>query len=376
MRTFDCACGNKLYFENSACLRCGGELGYLPDRRMIARIAPDEGDLWRAETPVGDAGQYRKCSNYAVHSACNWMVPAGEASPFCHACRLNRVIPDLSLAENLRLWYRIEQAKRRLIYTLDMLALPVFGKSVDPEYGLAFEFLRDPLGNNDEFLNQIAESQRILTGHRRGVITINLAEADPGVRERMRERMQEAYRTLLGHFRHEIGHYYWDILVRDSQYLDRVRSVFGDERRDYNEALNAYYANGPLENWADSHISAYASAHPWEDWAESWAHYLHMADTMETAHDLGLSVRGRVAQAMRPGNPDRLAAILENWAELTDALNMLNRSMGLPDAYPFAIAPPATEKLRLIDEIIASSAEEGRPVPPPIRNGAAPKAPA
>lgn len=356
MRTFDCACGNKLYFENSACLKCGGELGYLPDRRVLARLRPSSGDnLWTAETAAGDAGLYRKCSNYTTHNVCNWMVPASEPAPFCHACRLNRVIPDLSSEENSRLWFRIEQAKRRLIYTLDMLGLPVFDKSIDEARGLAFDFLKDDLSAEGCIADHADESPSILTGHGRGVITINLCEADPQARERMREKLGEDYRTLLGHFRHETGHYYWDLLVRDTEYLEKTRSVFGDERQNYDEVLELYYASGPRADWPDRHITAYASAHPWEDWAETWAHYLHMADTLETAHEMGLSLGGRRLHPIQPGNPAGLVTVLENWVELTDALNMLNRSMGLPDAYPFAIGPKTMGKLQLIDEIIANA---------------------
>jgi hypothetical protein len=376
MRTFDCACGNKLYFENTVCLKCTGELGYLPDCSDLARLRPSGDDLWSAETAARDVGLYRKCANYAVHNVCNWMIPAAESSPLCHACRLNRVIPDLSSEENRSLWYRIEQAKRRLVYTLDMLGLPVFDKSIDVERGLAFEFLRDPVSDTDEFFNLVGESQRILTGHKRGVITINVAEADPGARERMREQMREAYRTLLGHFRHETGHYYWELLVLDSPWLEKVRALFGDERQDYNAKLSAYYENGPSHEWPSHFISAYASSHPWEDWAESWTHYLHMADTMETAHHLGLSVQGRAMELMLPGNPERLTALLEDWSGLTEALNMLNRSMGLPDAYPYTIGPAATEKLLLIDEIIANAAHNTISPLAPTRNGAAPITPA
>jgi hypothetical protein len=304
------------------------------------------------------------------------MVPADDNSSFCHACRLNQVIPDLTVDENLQLWFRIEQAKRRLIYTLDTLVLPVFGKAIDARHGLAFEFLRDPESASIEFFNDMGDHQHILTGHRTGIITINVAEADPGARERMRERMSEAYRTLLGHFRHEVAHYYWDLLVRNGPFLKQVRELFGDERQNYDDALANYYANGPQENWPANHISAYASAHPWEDWAESWAHYLHMADTLETANDLGLSVRGRAIEPMQPGQAERLQEVIEDWTELTSALNALNRSMGLPDAYPFAIGPVAADKLRLIDEIIASSARAVPEHPPPSRSGAAPTAPA
>ena len=374
MRTFDCPCGNKLSFENSICLNCGGQLGYIPGLQMIARINPARNNLWRAKTAHGDAGQFRKCVNYEEFNACNWLIPAGDPSSFCHACRLNSVIPDLSVDENVRLWFRIEQAKRRLVYTLDMLGLPVFGKHVDRNRGLAFEFLRDQSSDSGEFLNELGGDQHILTGHKTGIITINIAEADPGARERMREQMSEGYRTLLGHFRHEVAHYYWDLLVRDSEYLERVRALFGDERQDYEEALSTYYANGPLENWPDSHISAYASAHPWEDWAESWAHYLHMADTLETANDLGLSIRGSGVEPLVPGNPGRLQLILEEWTELTNALNALNRSMGLPDAYPFAIGSGAADKLWLIDEIIANAGRTAPNLLLPNRNGATPTA--
>lgn len=376
MRTFECPCGNKLYFENTACLQCGGQLGFLPDRRSLARITPQDGGLWLAETADGHAGSYRKCANYEQFNACNWMVPSDDLETLCHACRLNAVIPDLSVPENLRLWFRIEQAKRRLIYTLDMLGLPVFGRSVDPDRGLSFEFLSDQAEGGGEFFNDGSGNQRIMTGHRRGVVTINIAEADPGLREQTRERMGEAYRTLLGHFRHEVAHYYWDLLVRDTVYLGPVRALFGDERDDYDKAIANHYANGPESNWQESYISAYASAHPWEDWAETWAHYLHMADTLETANDQGLSVGGRPMQRIMPGFGDDLDSVLRDWTQLTDVLNMLNRSMGLPDAYPFAVGPAAAEKLHLIDEIITNAAAEARPNPTPSRNGEAPKGPA
>ena len=207
-----------------------------------------------------------------------------------------------------------------------------------------------------------------------GVITINIEEADPGTRERMRENMNEGYRTLLGHFRHEIAHYYWDILVRDTQWADRFRALFGDERADYDAALSAYYRDGPPDDWPLRHISAYAASHPWEDWAETWAHYLHMADTLETAADMGLSVRGRTIQDMIAGSDRRLEPTLTDWRELTAGLNDLNRSMGLPDAYPFAISANVAEKLRLVGEVIATAPRADRRLPP-NQSGAAPRGP-
>lgn len=374
MKTYRCTCGNELHFENSLCYRCGKPVGYLPDARMVTALAATGEGLWH---PVSNPESlYRKCANYEQWDVCNWMVPSDDPEPFCHACRLNRLIPDLSVAENVSLWFRIEAAKRRLVYTLDSLGLPVFGKQVDAEHGLAFEFLRDDTGEYDEFGNEWAGPRQVLTGHQMGVITINIAEADPHERERMRERMNEAYRTLLGHFRHEVAHYYWELLVRDSDWMDAVRELFGDERADYQAALGSYYAEGPSSDWSATHISAYASSHPWEDWAETWAHYLHMVDTLETAHDYDIMVSGRSIAARQPDRVGNLTPILEDWSALTAALNALNRSMGLPDAYPFAISPPVAGKLALIDRIIAYSQPADPGTILPNRNGAAPTKPA
>jgi len=375
MRTFDCDCGNRLYFENSICLQCGRELGFLPDHRRMVALKGGSGNLWLPASSHGIAGQYRKCRNYEVEQVCNWMVASDDGDAFCRACRLNRTIPDLSIPENRRFWLRVERAKRRLVYTLDALQLPLVGQSVDPEFGLAFEFLREAQPASDEFSNLAGERRRILTGHRAGVITINIEEADPGARERLRENLNEGYRTLLGHFRHEIAHYYWDMLVRDTLWVDRFRTLFGDERADYDSALAEYYRNGPPADWSSRHISAYAASHPWEDWAETWAHYLHMADTLETASDLGLSVRGRSIEAMVAGRDAWRTETLTDWHALTAALNDLNRSMGLPDAYPFAISSQVAEKLGLVGEVIGSAPRGDRP-PSPSRNGAAPTGPA
>ena len=58
----------------------------------------------------------------------------------------------------------------------------------------------------------------------------------------------------------------------------------------YAAALQAHYAKGgDVGPWAERHVSAYASAHPWEDWAETWAHYLHMMDAVDTALGFGMS---------------------------------------------------------------------------------------
>jgi hypothetical protein len=194
------------------------------------------------------------------------------------------------------------------------------------------------------------------------VITLNIAEADDAVREKRRFELGEPYRTLLGHFRHEIGHYYWDRLIKNSARIDGFRILFGDEREDYGKALERHYRQGAPADWQNRFVSAYASAHAWEDWAETWAHYLHMADTLETAIGCGLSLQPRRQDepALTPDistSAPRSApfdALIERWAPLAYVLNNLNRGLGMPDAYPFVLPPVAIEKLRFVHETIMS----------------------
>jgi hypothetical protein len=294
---------------------------------------------------------YRKCGNYSGHEVCNWMVPTSSEQVFCTACRHNQMIPNLARAGNLDKWFRIERSKRRLFYSLLRLGLPLRTRLEDPVSGLAFAFLSSqdaPLG------------QPVLTGHAEGLITLNIDEADAAVRERRRIDMAERYRTLLGHFRHEIGHYYWNVLIRDGDRQDAFRALFGDERADYRAALDAHYANSAPPDWQDRFISAYASSHPWEDWAESWAHYLHILDTLETAEHFGVQVERRLPDgSLQQANPEvdpydvqDFAEIMDDWLPLTFALNSLSRSMGQQDLYPFVLSGPAIEKLAFVHAIV------------------------
>jgi len=363
MHQFRCHCGNTINFENSRCLVCGRILGFLPDQRILAALEPAGLSRWRPAGDEGGKGLYRACSNYTNEDVCNWMLPDADHGIYCQACRLNHMIPDLSFPQNRVLWARIERAKRRLLYTINGLGLRIITREEDPERGLAFDFLSDGLADAATS-DHAAEQSRVLSGHRGGLITINILEADPGAREEIREKMGEQYRTLLGHFRHEIGHYYWVCLVRDTDWLQRFREVFGDERDDYDAALSRYYQNGPPQDWSQSFISAYASSHPWEDFAETWAHYLHMADTLETAHDFGFSLAGQTVRQPPAGaqltdewrtNTSTFESLRDDWIRLTLAMNALNRSMGLPDAYPFAIPSAAMDKLRFVHELVLSS---------------------
>ena len=347
MKLFECQqCGQPLYFENTRCERCGSTLGYLPEGELLSALEPLGGDAWGLFGRAGDR-TYRFCAN-AQYGACNWLVQRDLEELFCLACRLNRTIPNLDNPEAREHWRRLELGKHQLVYSLTRLGLPVRSKHDDPERGLAFDFLEayDP-------------GDTPTTGHENGVITIDAAEADPAEREQRRAQLHEPYRTVTGHFRHEVGHYYWE-LFRDDDWLRCFRTLFGDERDDYGQALRRHYNEGPQPNWRDNFVTAYASSHPWEDWAETWAHYLHIVDTLETAYAFGVAPRNWIgkhpcASAELEGDPYRAVdfdCLIEAWLPLTYAVNSLNRSMGQPDLYPFVLSPAAMQKLRFVHDSI------------------------
>lgn len=363
MQTFTCTCGNRLFFENSQCMQCKSETGFLPDRLLLVPIKETADQYWLSEQMPDQ--RYRKCTNYTQHQVCNWMIVEEDSEEYCLSCRLNKIIPDLAKQENLTRWYRLERGKRRTLYNLFKLGLGVIDRKSDAEGGLEFCFLED-IKTFDPFNQELVTYKQVMTGHHSGTITINIQEADHSHREAVRENMNEPYRTTLGHFRHETGHYFWNRMIADSHHLAEFRELFGDERHDYQQALQRYYEHGPQSLWQDRFISAYASAHPWEDWAETWAHYLHITDTMETAYDFGFTIEGR---AIRPPLPvsesiEQTARnyfhvisfdeMLTDWLRLTIVLNALNRSMGLRDAYPFSVSAKVGDKLRFVHNVIAN----------------------
>jgi hypothetical protein len=351
MKLFECQnCGHLLFFENTLCERCGHILGYLPESTTLSALKAEGGSNW---SPLATPDRsFRFCANN-VHDACNWMVPADGPDQFCPACRLNRTIPDLGTPENLVLWRRLEAAKHRLVYGLLRLRLPVVSKFEDAERGLAFDFLSD---SGTMFQN----GPKVVTGHAHGLITIDIAEADHVERERNRRDMAETYRTLLGHFRHEVGHYYWERLVLNSVWLNPFRELFGDERQNYSAALEVHYANGPHADWQEHYISSYAAAHPWEDFAETWAHYLHIVDTLETASSFGLQIQPKSSRKadlqmkieFDPYRQIDFDALIKAWLPITYAVNSLNQSMGQPDLYPFVLAPTVIGKLRFVHGLV------------------------
>jgi hypothetical protein len=349
MKLFKCqSCAQVLYFENTRCESCQHLLGYLPRRDQVVALDPLAGDAWAPL--LADTPPVRFCAN-AEHYACNWLVADDDPSPFCLACRHNNTIPDLSVPANVPRWRALEAAKRRLFYSLLKLKLPLATRAEDPEHGLAFDFLADA---------PVASGPKVLTGHDNGLITIALIEADDAEREQRRASMGEPYRTLLGHFRHEVGHHYWDVLVRDGGLLEPCRALFGDDGADYDAALQRHYAEGAPPDWSDSFVSAYATAHPWEDFAETWAHYLHIVDTLEMGAAFGLRVSPVVAHDagldveldFNPYRSTEWAPVIESWLPLTFAVNSLNRSMGQHDLYPFVLAPKVIEKLGFIHDLV------------------------
>ena len=321
MRSFTCpSCGNLLFFENSTCVVCGTAVGYSrADRALLA------------------VDGHHRCAN-AVLAGCNWVTDS--PGTLCDCCALTRTRPADGDAPEA--FVRAEAAKRRLLHQLDDLGLPVGD--------VAFDLLS-------------SEAEHVITGHASGLITIDLAEGVDSHREAMREQMAEPYRTLLGHFRHEVGHWYWEVLVDRAGGHDRFREVFGDERADYQEALRKHYAGTPEPGWNATHVSTYATSHPWEDWAETFAHLLHIRDTVQTAAAYGVRVAGRdipphplaPVDAEPREQDEEFDQLIDTWLPLSRAVNQLNRSMGKDDLYPFVLSPLVLAKLRLVDSLVVGA---------------------
>jgi len=333
VKRFACPiCAAELHFVNSVCLRCGAAVAL--DSRGFDFVA------------LADGGA--PCANRAA-AGCNWL--ALDGADRCPACRHNRTIPDLSVPGNAENWREIEKAKRYLFYSLITWRLPHPTRG-EADGGLCFDFLADQTGADGTVT-------RVMTGHAEGVITLNIAEADAAERVARRQALGEPYRTLIGHMRHEVGHYYWNLLIRDGGRLAAFRAVFGDERADYAAALAAHYERGPQKRPPKGFISAYAASHPWEDWAETWAHYFHIVDASETAHAFGMRLHDGTQVDRNPYTDEDFTEILADWVPLTVAMNCLNRSLGQPDLYPFVLSQPVKEKLRFIHDLIRETAAAG-----------------
>lgn len=341
MRTFLCGCGNRLHFENTLCLACGAEVVYDPVGDQI-------------ETLGAGGSALQPCAQ-RERIGCNWAGVASDAPSLCASCQLTVTVPPLDEPRNVARLAAVETAKRRMLRTLVSMRLWIPG-AVPPAGSAPLSF---------EILLPLPGTPAVTTGHREGLITLNATEADEVQREMVRENLGEPYRTLLGHFRHEVGHYYWDTLIRDRPAIEEFRARFGDERADYAAAMSRHYESGAPADWPVRHISAYASMHPWEDWAETWAHFMHRYDTLETARDTGI-FRRRIAPAMDEAafigiagakRREARAFVLESsrWLNAILTANELSRSMGQADVYPFVPGLAAMQKLFFVERIAAAA---------------------
>lgn len=338
MKTFKCRCGQPVFFDNTWCTVCGAKLGFDPNRLDLISFDILESGEWQSSNLF----HFKPCKNYSEFEVCNWVLPFHSADSYCLACSMNEMIPAVSVQEKRHWWQRMESAKRRLLFSLLALRLPVVSRQQDGS-GLAFAFLED------KRMNPHVEEEFVATGYQSGLITVNVAEADDLSRETSRVLMEEPYRTLLGHFRHESGHYYFDKLVRYSDKLANFRQLFGNEQMDYNTALDDYYQNHAefkqrYTTQANRYISCYAQSHPLEDWAECWSHYLHMIDTLETAAEFGI-----IASPLQRND---FYSWIGQWQNVTVAMNALNRSMGLRDAYPFVLSQEILAKIHYVHLVI------------------------
>jgi len=319
MKRMQCRCGQPVYFNNLSCVSCKRQLAF--DSESL--------DM-QAEEVVGAGLMF--CSNRTGAVRCNWLAKPGNSRGHCLSCAMSKTIPTLSKPENHERWRKLEAAKRRLIYDLLRIGLVV------DDSRLTFEFKEDRRTNPD------VSDQHVTTGHAAGVITVNAAEADEVFREQMRQTMNEPWRTLVGHLRHESGHYYFEEVV-DASNRDEARALFGDETANYEAALANYYQYGPAADWNQCYISAYASAHPAEDWAECWAHYLHIHSVLEVAAEAGIL------------NTDRDGNWYDKFIELVLTLNEIMRALGLPDAYPFVLTDPVAKKIEFVHRAIMRCAD-------------------
>lgn len=344
MKIFQCGhCSHPLFFENYKCENCGHLSGFRDQDRMMLTFNPNHNQL------VSDRERivYKYCKNID-YGVCNWLIEVDSLEEYCHACQLNRTIPNLSDDKNFPMWQNLEVAKHRLVYQLQKIGLDLPNKMDNDETGLCFDFIAK------------LDDPKIMTGHANGVITILLREADSVIREQTRRQLMEPYRTLIGHLRHEVGHYFWERLIyADERVLQNFREIFGDEQESYADALEWYYKQGARKDWKETFISKYATSHPWEDWAETWAHYLHIMDMVETSHFFGLKVNPTavlkgmsVALTFDPYTEVDFQKIVETTVPLSYAVNSINRAMGIPDVYPFVLNESVVKKMTFIHNLL------------------------
>lgn len=345
MWAFRCPhCGSAVAFEDQQCLSCGTEVAFHKPWMQIA-LAPAAGTT----TGIDDA-QWSRCAHW--DAGCNWLVAADDPTGICYADGFVRTGPDPADAEANKELASTRKSLRQLIFQLLDLNLPLKSFHEHPR-GLAFDLLSSrSLGHP------------VIIGHSNGVITIDLAESLELYRERQRIILDEPYRTMLGHMRHEVGHYYEMILISDGSLVDQARMYFGDERADYQQALARYYAGDVPPNWREDYISHYATAHPFEDWAETFAHYLHITCTLGTIADSGLVLSAQrvhfdLDADIDPSTSYResdITRLVHDWEVLSGVLNRVNHAMGEDDLYPFRLTLPVVAKLGFVQHVALTAA--------------------
>jgi hypothetical protein len=332
-----------------SCPNCHSLVGYLSDRRDVVVLVPDGPATYTVDD---EAGVLWRCLNASW--GCNWMLPADEGAVWCLSCRLTRGRPDEADPAAVVAWSAAEAAKRRLVFQLGELGLPIEPRSSTAPQGLAFDLVHVP-------------GTAAVTGHDRGLITLDLSEADERHRDELRRSLGESFRTLIGHLRHEVGHYYFSHLVGEAEQLADFRSLFGDDRIDYVSALDEHYRRARTSaGTADltTHVTAYAAAHPLEDWAETFAHYLHIRDGLQTADGHGLYAAGQedgVRTIRRPGTGDvqTFSSILERWLPVAKTINAIADGLGSSRPYPFTLSPIVVTKLEFVHaRVMAQSDRE------------------
>ncbi len=354
MQAFGCpTCGRLVFFHNFHCLSCGAGLGYDPVARSIVAFSSGNAEPWRS------------CDNRVV-ADCNWLVPASDPNPLCRSCRLTTVRPNDAEAAHLAAFSDAEAAKRQVLDQLAGLGLPIGAADGGPPQ-LRFRLMA-------------SSYERVVTGYQEDTITLDLSESDDTHRERVRQQLGELYRTVLGHLRHEIGHFYWWLLIAPSDHLAPFRELFGDEQVDYQTALDQHYSQtagrpialGSPGPWSDHHVSVYATAHPWEDWAETFAQYLLIRDGLETAEAFGLEVgdpsrsagqRATSASVESQSGQGEIRDMIDHWLGYTFALNAMARSIGQGDLYPFVLSEPVVNKLIFVHRVVGLSASARESAP-------------
>ncbi|MCC9601199.1 putative zinc-binding peptidase [Stieleria sp. JC731] len=327
MRTFQCGCGADLFFHSAHCISCGRMVSRCASCQTVTSVDQNTGTCDSCSTKL------EPCKNRVDHEVCNGTVLNESNETHCRYCTLNRVIPDLSLEGNLEKWRLAERAKQRVLFDIDRIGLPIDDDDTLP---LVFEF-------------KTAEKEPVSTGHADGVITLDLAEADSVHRERTRVQFGEPHRTLVGHFRHELGHYFWQKCVLPGR-IELFRELFGDERNpSYAEARDQYYNQRAPANWQQAYVSEYATMHPWEDFAETFNAYL---DMIAIARTFGHFQKGGYAI-----NEENFDFLITDYRNIGIMANELNRDMGLLDLVPEVFTPPVIEKMRFIHEMARRQTE-------------------